>query len=227
MTRTAARTHAPAPSRSARLPQQGIPRTREEREKALLAVRDYVARHGLTAPLTLEQLHQSATALLERLGADGACRNWIMVLLNNETWRKPLATIPFNRRLLLLPQCLRDQEHCQGVMDEVGLLCRGCGRCVLHKFTREAEALGYVTLISEGLPAVLALVQSGQISGFVGSSCMTSLVKIFPVMSVVGLPAIAIPLLYDGCAATQLDVEWLLEAIRLRDGRPAEGKRRR
>jgi hypothetical protein len=65
---------------------------------------------------------------------------------------------------------------------------------------------------------VLALLRSGKISGFVGSSCMSVLRKVFPVVSVVGLPALAVPLLRDGCRDTALDADWLQEAIRLREG---------
>ena len=51
--------------------------------------------------------------------------------------------------------------------------------------------------------------------GFVGSSCMSTLKEVFPIVSMVAVPAIAIPLLYDGCRNTNLDVDRLLEAIHL------------
>ena len=70
-----------------------------------------------------------------------------------------------------------------------------------------------MTLISEGTAAVLELVRSGRIAAFVGSSCMSTLEEVFPIVSMVGVPAIAIPLLYDGCVDTALDVDWLVEAI--------------
>ena len=148
----------------------------------------------------------------------------MMVQLNNESWRPRLGEIPCDRRLLLLPQCLRDHDACAGTIDELGLLCKGCGRCVIHTLKSEAERLGYVTLISEGTAAVLALVQSGKVDAFVGASCMTTLEKVFPVMSVVGVPAIAVPLLRDGCVNTAIDVDWLMEAIHL--GGAARGESR-
>jgi hypothetical protein len=49
---------------------------------------------------------------------------------------------------------------------------------------------------------------------------MSTLKEVFPIVSLVGVPAIAIPLLRDGCEKTELDVDWLLDAIR---SAPEEG----
>jgi hypothetical protein len=198
--------------------QTGIPAERAARDRILRAVRESAARTPLNPPLTFAALEERSAAILRSLGEGPAFRDWTMVLLSNQSWRRTLAAVPYERRLLLLPQCLRHSRDCRGKMDKLGLLCRDCGRCLLTSFKREAEELGYVTLISEGTAAVLALLRSGKISGFVGSSCMSVLRKVFPVVSVVGLPALAVPLLRDGCRDTALDADWLQEAIRLREG---------
>ena len=36
--------------------------------------------------------------------------DYVGVLLNNEVWREQLATVPYERRLLLLPKCLRVED---------------------------------------------------------------------------------------------------------------------
>jgi hypothetical protein len=200
----------------ARRPQNGIPPERDQRDRVLAAVRAYLAEHGLEPPLGFNDLHDHAGRILERADSDAAYRGWTTVLLNNETWRPRVASTPYDRRLLLLPQCLRDHANCPAEIDELGLVCQGCGRCVIHDLRGRAEGLGYVTLISEGTAAVLELVRSGQIAAFVGSSCMSTLEEVFPIVSMVGVPAIAIPLLYDGCVDTALDVDWLVEAIDVR-----------
>lgn len=206
--------------------QEGIPPDRAERDRIRRAIRDCAAAANLRAPLSLRELHEHSGRLVQAAGAERTWRSWMMVLLNNEAWRPRLAEIPYERRLLLLPQCLRDADACMGTIDELGLLCKGCGRCVIHPLKTEAERLGYVTLISEGTAAVLALVQSGKVDGFVGSSCMSTLEKVFPVMSVVAVPAIAVPLLRGGCVSTALDVDWLMEAIHLVGPGAARGEGR-
>jgi hypothetical protein len=45
---------------------------------------------------------------------------------------------------------------------------------------------------------------------------MATLEKVFPVVSMMAVPAFAVPLLRDGCVQTCLDTDWLLDAIRLR-----------
>ena len=61
------------------------------------------------------------------------------ILINNEAWRDALAAVPFDRRLLLLPKCLREEEHCPAPFDEFGLLCKQCGLCSIQDLQEEAE----------------------------------------------------------------------------------------
>lgn len=190
-----------------------IPGQRAERDR-LRAVVDH--RNADRQPqLTLDELAAEAAAVCAEAGAAPRFAKWVMVLVNNRTWHSHLAAVPRARRLLLLPQCLRDPDGCPARMDELGLLCQGCGRCPLGALKAEAETLGYLVVISEGTSAVLALVKSGQIDAFVGSSCLPTLERVFPVMAFVGLPAVAIPLLGCGCLRTDLDLDWLQEAMRL------------
>jgi len=194
-----------------------VPQNRAERDRIHAALRDHLAIHGLEPQLTAAQLSEHATMVLEAVGADPeAWRKWAMVLLNNETWRAGLAAIPPRKRLLLLPQCLRLEGECPAEFDELGLVCKGCGRCLIDTFKREAEALGYVTLVSEGTAAVMSIIQTGKIKGFVGVSCLSTLEKVFPFMAMLSVPALAWPLVKDGCYRTTCDEDLVLESIRLR-----------
>ncbi|MHC4792573.1 MAG: DUF116 domain-containing protein, partial [Planctomycetota bacterium] len=55
--------------------------------------------------------------------------DFLAILINNEIWRPTVRGIPYNKRLLLLPKCLRDNENCPAEFDNLGLLCENCGRC--------------------------------------------------------------------------------------------------
>ncbi len=57
--------------------------------------------------------------MLKRLGLDEEFLDFTIVLLGNETWRDVVNATPFHRRLLLLPQCLRNHLQCKGVFDEL------------------------------------------------------------------------------------------------------------
>ena len=151
--------------------------------------------------------------LLAEAGISPEFRRYAGVLLNNELWRDTLAGIPFNRRLLLLPQCLRNTEHCSASIDELGLVCEHCGQCAIHDMQSVAESLGYVVLVAEGSPVVMSLVASGQIEGVIGVSCLDMLERVFPYMEAGAIPGMAIPLLCDGCDSTALDMPWVWDAI--------------
>jgi geranylgeranyl pyrophosphate synthase len=124
-----------------------------------------------------------------------------------------VAAIPYDKRLLLLPKCLRNPAECPAPFDDVGLLCRHCGRCPIDALTRQAEQLGYAVLVAEGSPVVMSLIEAGKIEAVVGASCLSVLERVFPFMEAGAVPGIAIPLLRDGCANTLVDLDWVWEAL--------------
>ncbi|MBN1818216.1 MAG: polyprenyl synthetase family protein [Sedimentisphaerales bacterium] len=202
-------------TRSGRGPQENIPQQKDHRDRLVAFVRAYVSQMRLIPPLSLEELRRHSVAVVERAGLAQKFVDFTAVLVNNETWRPVVAAIPYTRRLLLLPNCLRDKEHCAGRFDELGLICAGCGRCMIQEMQSQAEQLGYAVLVAEGSPVVMSMIESGQIEAVIGVSCLGVLEKTFPYMEAGAVPGLAIPLLYDGCVNTTLDTDWLWEAIYL------------
>jgi len=195
--------------------QEGIPPSRSQREALLRAAEDYVRQVGLTPPLTLEELTAHTSRMLQSVGMDRRYHRYAAVLVNNETWRERLAGIPYDRRLLMLPQCLRPQGLCPAEVDEFGLVCRRCGRCPIGAFVAEAERLGYAVLTAEGTTVVTSLIASGKVEAVVGVSCLAVLERVFRFVEAAAVPGLAIPLLRDGCANTTTDLDWVWDAIYL------------
>jgi len=173
----------------------------------------YQAETQLPPFLSQDMLAGHALLILERAGQPDVYQKWTMVMLHNETERPLLVDIPYNQRLMLLPQCLRKKGICTATFDAMGLLCNSCGACHIDPFLTEAEDLGYATLVSEGTAAVMSVVQSGQVAAFVGVSCLSTLEKVFPFMSTFKLPAIAVPLMQDDCMRTEVDADWVREYL--------------
>ncbi len=189
-----------------------IRRWRELRQHAAATVA------GLTAvpPFPLSQLVTMAQDLAARIGVTNPAEvKLLAILIHNEAWRETVAGIPFSRRLLLLPQCLRSRDTCPASRDAFGLLCDECGRCVLGALQREATALGYAVLIAEGAEAAAGMLKEGQLDAVIGVSCLPALERTFARIADEALPAIAVPLLRDGCDTTDVDVDLLLESVRL------------
>jgi len=198
-----------------RAPKKNIPQTLRERQRILQAARSYVAEFNPVPPLPADELKVHADRLVTQLQCDPIYRDYIGVLLNNEMWRESLAAVPYERRLLLLPKCLRVEEKCPAPFDEFGLLCKQCGLCSIQDLTVEAEKLGYAVLVAEGSAIVMSLIQTGQIEAIVGVSCLSVLERAFPYMEAAAIPGVAVPLLQDDCINTNVDLDWVWEYIHL------------
>ncbi|RLS35608.1 MAG: DUF116 domain-containing protein [Planctomycetota bacterium] len=198
-----------------RLPHPKIPQTKPERTALLEAIRRELVIRPATPPLRMEELHSRARQALAEVGLPETHLDYAGVLVNNESWRDVLATIPFERRLLLMPKCLRVENRCPAPFDEFGLLCKSCGLCSIQDFQAEAERLGYAVLVAEGSALVMAMIQTGQIDAIVGVSCLPVLEKTHPFVEAAAIPAIAIPLLQDDCIDTNVDVDWVWDYIHL------------
>jgi len=202
--------------RSSRAVQEGVPATKEQRERVLAAARERVREGRLVGPLTLEELRREAGAAARAAGLGGSAERYLpfaAVAVNNEVWRERLAAAPYERRLLLLPKCLRDPRRCRGRTDAFGLVCGRCGACIIDDLHEEAEQLGYVVMVAEGSPAVTALIESGQVEAVIGVSCLGVLERVFGYMEAAAIPGMAIPLLQDGCANTSVDLDWVWDAL--------------
>lgn len=205
----------PVPVQRFRKPKKNIPQTPEARNNLLLAVRAYVERERPVPPMPTEQLREHADRLVADLGLDPVYRDYTGVLINNEMWRESLAAVPYERRLLLIPKCLRIESKCPAPFDEFGLLCKQCGLCSIQDLQNEAERLGYAVLVAEGSAIVMSLIQTGKIEAIVGVSCLSVLERAFPYMEAAAVPGVAVPLLQDDCIDTTVDLDWVWDYIHL------------
>ncbi len=196
-------------------PGHNVPQSKEHRDRLGAFVREYVGREKLVAPLSMGELRVHSQRVVQRAGFADKFVDFTAVLLGNETWRSIVARIPYERRLLLLPQCLRSVKNCRAEIDDLGLICDHCGSCVIDELQDQAQSLGYAVLVAEGSPMVMSLIESGKIEAVIGASCLAVLERTFPYMEAGAIPGIAIPLLRDGCVETGMDMDWLWEAIYL------------
>ena len=190
-----------------------VPRDLEIRRLLRKEVRHYVLSEKLLPPVKITILEEHAQKLLLKHNISADYLDFAIVLLGNEAWRKTVAATPFNRRLLLLPQCLKNAQYCKAEIDNLGLICAGCKRCSIHKILEVAERLGYITLVAEGTTIAVGLVEEGSIDAVIGVSCMAVLQKSFEPVSQAAVPAIGLPLMEDGCLNTDLDYDWLYEEM--------------
>ncbi|HOW65118.1 MAG TPA: polyprenyl synthetase family protein [Candidatus Paceibacterota bacterium] len=201
-----------------------VPQDKALRERIRSGVRDYVSRQKLVPPLSMEDLRRHTDILLSQMALPLKHRDFVTVLVGNEVWWDTMAGIPYERRVLLLPQCLRNKQNCPAEMDEMGLLCEQCGQCSIGRLQTEAEELGYVVLVAEGTTVVTRLLEQGRVDAVIGVSCLSVLERAFPQMATHAIPGLAIPLLRDGCDLTEVDLDWVRQALYLKSDQPWAGR---
>jgi geranylgeranyl diphosphate synthase, type II len=198
-----------------------VPETRELRDRIRAEAGRFAAPLDRSKTFTRDELRKLSEEMLRQMGLNEQYLGFTMVCIANEFWREQVQAIPFNRRLLLVPHCLKNAEGCPADYDEFGLDCRKCGACSVADFKTKAEDLGYKVLVSEGTPIVLKIIVSGHVDAIVGVACLNVLEKAIDKILLAGIPCIATPLLSSNCRDTSVDDDWVAEMIDLKTPPPA------
>ena len=202
-----------------------VPETRELREQIRARCREVAAKLDKSVPLTKDEMEIVARKLLEDMGHGESFLGWTMVVLSTAFWEDQVAHVPPDRRLFLLPHCLKHAEGCPADYDEFGLDCKTCGACSIADFRTIAEEMGYRVLVAEGSPIVLKIIVSGYVDAIVGVACLNVLEKAIDKILLAGIPCMAVPLLSSDCRNTSVDEEWVMEMINNRSDEKGETTR--
>lgn len=197
------------------------PDTFELRQRIRDEAFDFARGLDRSRPLTRRELESHGRALVEKLGLPEGYLGFAMVMLGNGFWKEQFVSIPFEKRILLLPHCLKHVESCAAHYDDFGLDCEKCGACAIGDFKQRAEQLGYKILVAEGTPIVLKIIVGGYIDGILGVACLNVLEKAFEKVVASGVPAYAVPLHSSNCKSTTVDNDWVLEVLETYRERPA------
>ncbi len=192
-----------------------VPESLELREQLRQHCADVAAKLDKANPLSKDEMEQVSRRILEEAGQPESYVGWTMVVLASEFWRDQVAATPPERRLFLLPHCLKHAEGCPADYDEFGLDCEQCGACSIADFRSVAEKMGYKVLVAEGSPIVLKIIVSGYVDAIVGVACLNVLEKAIDKILLAGIPCMAIPLLSSDCRNTSVDEPWVQQMIEL------------
>lgn len=184
------------------------------RESLRARCADVASRLDRTMPMTKDELEQIARRALEEADLPEAYVGWMMVMISTEFWREQLSMVPPERRLFLLPHCLKHAEGCPADYDQFGMNCKECGACSIADFRGVAEEMGYRVLVAEGSPVVMKIIVGGYVDAVVGVACLNVLEKAIDKVLLAGIPCMAVPLLSSDCRNTKVDEEWVDQMIR-------------
>ncbi len=191
-----------------------VPPTLELRESLRARCAELAGTLDRSKPMTKDELEQIARDLLSSLEQPEGYLGWVMVMISGEFWRDAVAAVPPERRLFLLPHCLKHAEGCPADYDEFGMNCKKCGACSIADFRGAAEEMGYRVLVAEGSPVVMKIIIGGYVDAVIGVACLNVLEKAIDKILLAGIPCMAVPLLSDDCRNTTVDESWVEQMVR-------------
>jgi len=192
---------------------KAVPDTLALRMEIKQAAEQFTEPLDKSRPFSKNELERHGHALLESMELPEKYLGFVMVLIGNFFWKRQFLSIPYERRMLLLPHCLKHAEGCPAEYDEFGLDCEKCGACSIADYKVRAEQLGYKVLVAEGSPIVLKIIVAGYIDGILGVACLNVLEKAIDKILMAGVPSYAIPLHSGDCKNTTLDESWVWDVL--------------
>lgn len=199
---------------------KAVPETLELREKIKAESEKYVAKLDNSHTYTKSELETMSRELLTQLDQPEKFLGFVMVMIGNFYWKRQFISIPFERRMLLLPHCLKHAEGCPAEYNQFGLDCESCGACSIADYKVRAEELGYKVLVAEGSPVVLKIIVEGYVDGILGVACLNVLEKAIDKILLAGVPSYAIPLHTGDCKNTTLDESWVWDVLEVYEPLP-------
>lgn len=190
-----------------------VPQAYPERNRLRNLIDGFVGGQAIVPPLSMEDLSDLSDQLINDHTLDPAIKGWIMVEINNCVWRETVASIPYDKRILLLPKCLSNSTKCKADVDELGLLCHRCNHCSIPDLQDKADSLGMMSIVAEGFTSVIGLIENRVVDTVIGVSCLDSLEKAFPLLINNAVPGLAIPLNIAGCKDTEVDYAYVSKMI--------------
>ncbi|MFG0267215.1 MAG: polyprenyl synthetase family protein [Rhodopirellula sp. JB055] len=191
-----------------------VPETLALRESLRDRCAQVAAKLDRSHPMTKDEMEQISRRMLEEADLPESYLGWVMVMISSEFWADALASVPPERRLFLLPHCLKHAEGCPAEYDQFGMNCKECGACSIADFRSIAEDMGYRVLVAEGSPVVMKIIVGGYVDAVVGVACLNVLEKAIDKVLLAGIPCMAVPLLSSDCRNTKVDEPWVERMIR-------------
>jgi geranylgeranyl pyrophosphate synthase len=169
-----------------------IPTERELRGVIRRECWSAVAKLDRSEGLSKELLETQARQILSQLNQPEGYVGWTMVVLSSEFWREQVAAVPHARRLLLLPP-----ESASSFAE----------------LREQASQLGLRSATTESSTAIMELLFSGTIDAIVGVASLDVLEKAIDKILLVGIPALAVPLLSGVDEPAQFDADWVQDML--------------
>jgi len=145
----------------------------------------------------------------------------IGIALMNSVYKDAYRKTPMDKRLLFLPQCLRNLECPAKTSPREGIICEGCGRCGIAELKKLCDEHGINICIAPGGEFVKRAVRDKKPQAAMGVACQHDLYEGMRGVSSKGIPVVGVVLSKTGCVMTEVDWEDVKRNIVLGQDYPA------
>lgn len=166
--------------------------------------------------LILDLLYMPAKKIILVLGGNDMMIDTVGTEIRNILLKDRFAQVPFEDRIVLLPQCLRSLE-CPAKFSSVkGAQCVGCGKCKIFDITNKAKELGYKgAYIAPGGGFVRRIIKKMKPKAVLGIGCPPEVNLGLLEVSTKGIPCQGVLLLKTGCVNTDVDLDLVFETMEI------------
>lgn len=175
----------------------------------------------MSAAQTAKEMNELLRWIGEGPGSGGSnfdelCRA-VAVRKNKENALR-FAAVPFPRRIVLVPQCLRKLGECKAKETARGYECAGCMACPAGRILREASRLGYKgVFMLKGGRAIARLIAEEKPGAVVGVACDYEGALGILECERARIAVQFVRLSRDGCADTDVDLDEVMSVLEFTD----------
>ncbi|BAI61258.1 conserved hypothetical protein [Methanocella paludicola SANAE] len=155
-------------------------------------------------------------AVTRLFGFDDSNIDRISIDMKNRAMWATFSKIPFEKRAVFIPQCLRSVD-CPARLSPEGIKCKDCGLCDITRAKKEAERLGYMLFVVPGSSFIVRMIRKYRPEGIIGVGCLCEVKEGLDLMHKNKIPAVGVVLDKSGCVSTVLDWDKLFEVMNVSD----------
>jgi len=161
----------------------------------------------------LNLFYQPAKLLLGYFHINPEIVDEIEIELMNSIHEEAYGETPIERRLLFLPQCLRNIECPAKTSPRDGIICEACGRCAIAELKEICDEHGVAICIAPGSEFVKRALRDRKPAATLAVACQHDLCEVMKYVTLKGVPILGVVLLRCGCVMTDVDWEEVKEKL--------------
>ncbi len=149
--------------------------------------------------------------VMRAISGDEHAAEKLGVRIYNQTRASRYASVPLERRMVFLPQCLRDNECPARLSSEEGFACKECGKCIICEIRRVAPEVR--VFVSPGGSFSRRLLMRHRPKAVLGVACPPDLFEGLQAAARAGIPAQGVSLSRTGCVNTDVSFDDVREKL--------------